>query len=188
MKKTILNLIALTMVVSAFANGEHHDWEDHHVLQINREPARAYFIPYGEKQGDRILSLNGDWQFRWTKTPEGRIKDFWHTDFDASGWKTLAVPANWEVNGYGTPIYVSAGYPFKIDPPYVTRDLRGAQPYGAVSPYVHGARWLARGSDLPALRGRNVCILRLGERTTGRLQPGLDGTIGIQRHTLYQDG
>ena len=166
MKKTILNLIALTMVVSAFANGEHHDWEDHHVLQINREPARAYFIPYGEKQGDRILSLNGDWQFRWTKTPEGRIKDFWHTDFDASGWKTLAVPANWEVNGY----------------------LRGAQPYGAVSPYVHGARWLARGSDLPALRGRNVCILRLGERTTGRLQPGLDGTIGIQRHTLYQDG
>ena len=109
MKKTILNLIALTMVVSAFANGEHHDWEDHHVLQINREPARAYFIPYGEKQGDRILSLNGDWQFRWTKTPEGRIKDFWHTDFDASGWKTLAVPANWEVNGYGTPIYVSAG-------------------------------------------------------------------------------
>ncbi|MBO5549889.1 MAG: hypothetical protein J5954_09775 [Prevotella sp.] len=110
------------MVVSAFANGEHHDWEDHHVLQINREPARAYFIPYGEKQGDRILSLNGDWQFRWTKTPEGRIKDFWHTDFDASGWKTLAVPANWEVNGYGTPIYVSAGYPFKIDPPYVTRE------------------------------------------------------------------
>ena len=122
MKKTILNLIVLTMVVSAFANGEHHDWEDHHVLQINREPARAYFIPYGEKQGDRILSLNGDWQFRWTKTPEGRIKDFWHTDFDASGWKTLAVPANWEVNGYGTPIYISAGYPFKIDPPYVTRE------------------------------------------------------------------
>ena len=122
MKKTILNLIVLTMVVSAFANGEHHDWEDHHVLQINREPARAYFIPFGEKQGDRMLSLNGDWQFRWTKTPEGRIKDFWHTDFDASGWKTLAVPANWEVNGYGTPIYVSAGYPFKIDPPYVTRE------------------------------------------------------------------
>ena len=84
MKKTILNLIALTMVVSAFANGEHHDWEDHHVLQINREPARAYFIPYGEKQGDRMLSLNGDWQFRWTKTPEGRIKDFENHGFQGS--------------------------------------------------------------------------------------------------------
>ena len=101
---------------------KHHDWEDNHVLQINREPARAYFIPFGERKGDRMLSLNGNWQFRWTKTPEERIKDFWRTDYDASGWETLAVPANWEVNGYGTPIYVSAGYPFKIDPPYVTRE------------------------------------------------------------------
>lgn len=99
-----------------------HDWENNHVLQINREPARAYFIPYGEQAGDRMLSLNGDWKFRWTKTPDERIVDFYHTDFNNAAWKTLAVPANWEVNGYGTPIYISAGYPFKIDPPYVTRE------------------------------------------------------------------
>ena len=92
------------------------------MLQINREPARAYFIPYGVKAGDRTLSLNGDWRFRWTKTPDERVVDFYRTDYDDSTWKTLAVPANWEVNGYGTPIYVSAGYPFKIDPPYVTRE------------------------------------------------------------------
>lgn len=122
MRRLILNFIALAMFVSAFADGKHHDWEDNHVLQINREPARAYFIPYGVSKGDRTLSLNGDWQFRWTKTPEERITDFYRTDYDASGWKTLTVPANWEVNGYGTPIYVSAGYPFKIDPPYVTRE------------------------------------------------------------------
>jgi len=123
MKKTILNLIVLSMSLSASAiDDSHHDWEDNHVLQINREPARAYFIPYGKQQGDRQLSLNGQWQFRWTKTPEERIKDFYRTDFDAHDWKTLAVPANWEVNGYGTPIYISAGYPFKIDPPYVTRE------------------------------------------------------------------
>ena len=101
---------------------EHHDWEDNHVLQINREPARAYFIPFGEHKGDRMLSLNGLWQFRWTKTPDERVKDFYRTDYDASGWTQLAVPANWEVNGYGTPIYISAGYPFKIDPPYVMRE------------------------------------------------------------------
>ena len=100
----------------------HHDWEDNHVLQINREPARAYYIPYGVSKGDRTLSLNGDWHFRWTKTPDELIKDFYRTGYDVSSWKTLAVPANWEVNGYGTPIYVSAGYPFKIDPPYVTRE------------------------------------------------------------------
>ena len=104
----------------------HHDWEDNHILQINREPARAYFIPFGEKKGDRMLSLNGDWKFRWTKRPEWRVKDFYRTDFDYSGWIKFPVPANWEVNTgshcFGTPIYVSAGYPFKIDPPYVTSE------------------------------------------------------------------
>ena len=117
-------LLALGVFVGlgAFSQAEHHDWEDNHVLQINREPARAYFIPFGEKAGDRMLSLNGDWRFRWTKTPDERIRDFYHVDYDDSQWATLPVPANWEVNGYGTPIYVSAGYPFKIDPPYVTRE------------------------------------------------------------------
>ena len=120
MRKLILIIFALTTL--SLGAQDHHDWEDNHVLQINREPARAYFIPYGEKQGDRMLLLNGQWKFRWTKTPEERIKDFYRTDYDASSWKALAVPANWEVNGYGTPIYVSAGFPFKIDPPRVTSE------------------------------------------------------------------
>ena len=122
MKRLSLTALLLCIVHYALCIETHHDWEDNHVLQINREPARAYFIPFGEKAGDRQLCLNGIWQFRWTKTPDERIKDFYRTDYNATGWKTLAVPANWEVNGYGTPIYVSAGYPFKIDPPYVTRE------------------------------------------------------------------
>ena len=123
--KTILSFFLFFIfyfLFSPIGAQTHHDWENHHVLQINREPARAYFIPYGVKAGDRMLSLNGDWLFRWTKTPDEMIMDFYRTDYDVSKWKTLAVPANWEVNGYGTPIYVSAGYPFKTDPPYVTRE------------------------------------------------------------------
>ena len=118
-------LFAISFIICHFTLSKaqvHHDWEDNHVLQNNREPARAYFIPYGVNKGDRMLSLNGDWQFRWTKTSDEIIMDFYKTDYDVSTWKTLAVPAVWEVNGYGTPIYVSAGYPFKIDPPYVTKE------------------------------------------------------------------
>lgn len=66
--------------------------------------------------------MNGLWAFRWTKTPEERVNDFYRTDFNDGEWAKLAVPANWEVNGYGTPIYVSAGYPFRIDPPRVTSE------------------------------------------------------------------
>ena len=122
MRKVLLALLTLLGPFVQTIAQEHHDWEDNHVLQINREPARAYFIPFGKQEGDRMVSLNGQWQFRWTKTPEERIKDFYRTDFDASSWTTLSVPANWEVNGYGTPIYISAGYPFKIDPPYVMKE------------------------------------------------------------------
>ena len=118
MKHHLLILLSLIIAPVTLA-ADHHDWEDNHVLQINREPARAYFIPYAEHPGDRTLSLNGTWQFRWTKTPEERITNFFLTDFDDSQWTPFPVPANWEVNGYGTPIYVSAGYPFKINPPYV---------------------------------------------------------------------
>jgi len=122
MRKVLFAISFIICHLSLCKAQVHHDWEDNHVLQVNREPARAYFIPYGVNKGDRMLSLNGDWKFRWTKTPDEMIMDFYQTDYDVSTWKTLAVPAVWEVNGYGTPIYVSAGYPFKIDPPYVTKE------------------------------------------------------------------
>ena len=121
MKTSIIALISLLATVLS-VSAQNRDWENNHVLQIDREPARAYFIPYAQQKGDRQMSLNGTWKFRWTKTPDERIKDFWRTDFDCSSWDNLKVPANWEVNGYGTPIYASAGYTFKIDPPYVTKE------------------------------------------------------------------
>ena len=116
---TCIATIAATMAMGA-QQREPHDWENHHILQINREPARAAFIPFGENKGDRMISLNGDWRFHWSPTPEGRVNGFERSGFDDSGWATLSVPAVWEVNGYGTPIYASAGYTFKINPPYVT--------------------------------------------------------------------
>lgn len=62
-----------------------HDWENHHVLHINRLPARAAFVPYRQKVGDSSYSLNGEWKFRWTPVPDERIFDFYRTEFDDSG-------------------------------------------------------------------------------------------------------
>ena len=80
MRTFVLGLFISITALAPLSAQEHHDWEDNHVLQINREPARAYFIPYGEQKGDRMMSLNGDWQFRWTKTPDERIREFYRTD------------------------------------------------------------------------------------------------------------
>lgn len=120
MKRICLLAILLTPLLPLGA--QQHDWENQHVLHINREPARAAFFPYANRPGDRTLTLNGTWKFRWTKTPDERVPDFYRTDYDDSAWDDFAVPANWEVHGYGTPIYASAGYVFRIDPPYVMRE------------------------------------------------------------------
>src|SRR6266478_653119 len=104
------------------------EWENEQVVEINREPPRATFVPYpdtnGALGGNReaspfFMSLNGGWRFHWVPTPDQRPADFYKADFDDSSWATIEVPSNWEMKGYGVPIYVSSGYPFKIDPPRV---------------------------------------------------------------------
>lgn len=116
----IYGLLLCGLAAASLQAQQINDWENHHVLQINREPARAAFVPFAMQKGDCSMSLDGTWKFRWTPVPSERITDFYRTDFNDTDWKDFPVPANWEINGYGTPIYVSAGYPFRIDPPRVT--------------------------------------------------------------------
>ena len=138
-----------------------HDWENHHVLQINREPARAAFTPFHAQKGDCSICLDGTWKFRWTPVPDERIVEFYQTDFNDKDWVDFPVPANWEVNGYGTPIYVSAGYPFKIDPPRVMGEPKvGYTTYKERNPvgqyrrsFLLPAGWEARGQTFLRFEG-----------------------------------
>lgn len=117
-----LLLTAALALCSAMAAGQGNEWENQYVMSINREPARASFVPYGSTLGDRQMSLDGMWKFNWTKTPGEQPADFYRKDFDDTSWTTFSVPGDWEVNGYGTPIYSSSGYTFKIDPPFVMKE------------------------------------------------------------------
>jgi len=156
-------LLALSAAVAAAAP----DWENEQVLQINREPARATFVPFATVEQARlgkaeaspwVLSLSSEtaWKFHWVPRPDERPADFWREEFDDASWKSFPVPANWEVNGYGTPIYASSGYVFKIDPPRVTSeppaDYTTFKERNAVGSY-------RRTFDLPAAwQGRQVFL------------------------------
>ena len=117
-----LLLTAAMVACPLAAMTQTHDWENQYVLSVNREPARASFTPYASTPGDMQMSLDGMWKFNWTKTPGEQPADFYKKDFDDTGWVNFPVPADWEVNGYGTPIYSSSGYTFKIDPPFVMKE------------------------------------------------------------------
>jgi len=117
MRNIIITTASALLCTTAMAQA--NDWENQHVNAINREPARATFTPFENEEGDMSLSLDGHWRFNWTKTPYEQPADFFKKSFDDSAWKLFPVPGDWEMNGYGTPIYSSSGYTFKINPPYV---------------------------------------------------------------------
>ncbi len=117
MKNILITATLALCSLTAAAQG--HDWENQYVLSINREPARAAFTPYLTQPGDMTMTLDGQWKFNWTRTPDMQPENFYQTDFNDSGWTMFPVPGDWEMNGYGTPIYCSSGYVFKINPPYV---------------------------------------------------------------------
>ncbi|GAB4852088.1 hypothetical protein Ancab_016278 [Ancistrocladus abbreviatus] len=66
-----------------------------------------------------VMSLSGYWNFYLAHAPSSVPVNFYHSDFQDSTWGTLPVPSNWEMHGYGQPIYTNIAYPFPFDPPHV---------------------------------------------------------------------
>ena len=108
------------------------EWHDLGVNQINRFQCHTSYFAYESaeaarrgdmKQSAYYLSLNGQWKFNWVEHADQRPTDFFKTSYDDSAWKELAVPAIWEMNGYGDPEYVNNGFAwrghFENNPPQV---------------------------------------------------------------------
>ena len=100
-----------------------HDWENPAVLGINKLPYHATLqLPSKWKECKEIISLDGQWLFHWSPTPESRPTDFYREDYDVSQWAKIMVPGNWQTQGYGTPIYTNIEYPFVRNRPSVTTE------------------------------------------------------------------
>lgn len=72
---------------------------------------RAWFLSDAPR-----ISLNGEWRFRYSESAD-IAEDIAEPDLDVSAWGTMPVPAHWQLNGYGAPIYTNTRYPFPVDPP-----------------------------------------------------------------------
>src|SRR5699024_2560852 len=104
-------------------------WQNQQVNEINRLPARATFYHYpGEEaafennyeKSPWLRSLNGTWKFDFASGPAETPQGFWQSSSATSEWDEISVPSNWELQGYGVPIYVNVVYPFKpVNPPKV---------------------------------------------------------------------
>jgi len=96
------------------------DWENPNVVGINKEAYHStLMLPSKKGECSEIISLDGTWKFKWSPRPETRPVDFYKADYDVSGWDNIVVPGNWQMQGFGKPIYTNWIYPFKKDQPRV---------------------------------------------------------------------
>ena len=135
MQRQFLLLLFLWVCGNGYAQTLDSIFENPAVQEINRMPMRASYFPFEEiskaKNGlpsnsTRYLSLNGEWSFLWKNDYKQLPKDFYKKDYKEEKWDKITVPANWEMKGYGIPIYVNASYEFNQKnptPPDIPDDL-----------------------------------------------------------------
>lgn len=98
------------------------EWKEPEINEHNRMPMHTDYFAYenksialdGKKElSENFMSLNGKWNFNWVKDSDARPVGFWAIDFNDKGWDKIDVPAMWEMNGYGAPLYSGEGYDWK---------------------------------------------------------------------------
>ena len=100
-----------------------NDWENARIIGQNKEPAHNTLIPFNSldsalksyEDSKNYQSLNGNWKFNWVKKPAEKPINFFEVDFDDNNWDNIDVPSNWQMRGYGIPIYTNVKYPYSIN-------------------------------------------------------------------------
>lgn len=120
-----LGILALASlpVKAQFLSNVYKYIEDLSVFEQGQEEGHAYYL------ADQHLSLNGNWKFFLADTPEGIPANFFQPSFKDSKWSSIHVPSNWEMEGYGDPIFRNVAAPFRANPPYVPREYNPTGAY-----------------------------------------------------------
>lgn len=130
--KHCLVIISLCFI-NLYTFAQTPNWLDETKNEENRMPMHSSYFVYENdevaaksdwKQSVNYYSLNGSWKFKWVEKPADLPANFESLSYDDTQWKNFNVPGNWELNGYGFPIYNTSGFEFAylmktIDPPLV---------------------------------------------------------------------
>ncbi|WP_198664908.1 glycoside hydrolase family 2 TIM barrel-domain containing protein [Lewinella sp. IMCC34191] len=137
-KFLLVGLLAALVPLTTTAQ-EVPEWENPEIFEINREYPHASFYRFPTAEAALAKSdytaspfyqsLDGTWKFNWVVKPAERPQFFYRTDYDVTNWEDISVPANWELEGFGTPIYTNIVYPFPKNPPYIDHDYNPVGSY-----------------------------------------------------------
>lgn len=85
------------MMLALCASAQMPEWRSHEVFSVNAQTQRTELV-----FNESYVSLNGNWDFKYGDS-ESQLPD---------QWSKIKVPGNWEVQGFGVPVYVNHPYEF----------------------------------------------------------------------------
>ncbi len=145
MKKILCSVIFFTVIMmtvssqnKSFPDNIYSYIENTSMYELNQEEGHTPVIPYSSVNealaGNKVksmsyLSLNGNWKFYYSETPEGIIPGFYTENFNDRKWNSIPVPSNWEMQGFGDPLFRNVNTPFPPDPPYVPKEYNPTGSY-----------------------------------------------------------
>ncbi|WP_321474500.1 glycoside hydrolase family 2 TIM barrel-domain containing protein [uncultured Paludibaculum sp.] len=140
MRNVLTSSVSLLLFVSACLAADRPEWDNPAIYKIGEEKPHATMMVYptaelakaGQMaQSPWFQSLNGTWKFDGVLRPADRPLDFFRTDFNDSAWRTMPVPASWQLHGFDIPIYSNVPYPFPQDPKLMPTPPKDFNPVGS---------------------------------------------------------
>ena len=86
------------------------------VNQLESHSDHCYYLDYSDMKKEKnplLQSLNGQWEFAYSKNVMERPVDFYKETFDASGFDKIMVPGHIELAGYDKIRYINTMYPWE---------------------------------------------------------------------------
>ena len=109
--------------------------ENQQIISEHKLDAHASFSSFSseidmeDNQPEFHQLLDGQWKFNWVRNPKDRPTSFMNPNQDVSEWVDIKVPSNWEVEGYGIPIYVNHQYEFADYKAMIAEDMELVEKY-----------------------------------------------------------
>ncbi|NLJ00506.1 MAG: DUF4981 domain-containing protein [Bacteroidales bacterium] len=149
--KHLLFTMVFTLLSFNFSHSQEHKlisslrerpyWQDVNVVKVNKEYPRTQFMTFNNKsealnsrfeESSYYISLNGTWKFYFVDGYKQLPENITDSVVSMDGWNDIEVPGNWEIQGFGMPIYVNHPYEFverdpktrlpKMAPPYLPEE------------------------------------------------------------------
>ncbi len=97
-------------------------WQDVQTVAVNKEYPRTSFMTFASRnealsrkfeESQFYQSLNGVWKFYFVDGYNDLPANITDPAVSTTNWNDIIVPGNWEMQGFGIPIYTNHGYEFK---------------------------------------------------------------------------